>query len=112
MEKTSIFDFISRLAEKAEEKTVQNAPRDDGDDFAAKRPRETESFMRSYNPLSSAFIDKKQITSPRAQAPNKNTIILNNGKNLAGEKKQTATHDMVRLINRHNLLSNKIKRDE
>ena len=58
------------------------------------------------------YIDKNQITSPRALPPNKSTIYLNNGKNLAGEKKQTTTHDMVRFINRHNMLSNKIKNDD
>lgn len=121
MEKTSILDFISKLTENASAQpkntsNVQNA-KDAPANQAAEQSKksnagETESFMRSYNPLSYAYIDKNQITSPRALPPNKSTIYLNNGKNLAGEKKQTTTHDMVRFINRHNMLSNKIKNDD
>lgn len=121
MEKTSILDFISKLTENSAAQPKNAANEQNANEPIANKTAEqsqknnageTESFMRSYNPLSYAYIDKKQITSPRALPPNKNTIYLNNGKNLAGEKKQTTTHDMVRFINRHNMLSNKIKSDD
>lgn len=109
MEKTSILDFISRLTgaspeekDSAEQKQAAEQPKTDS---SAER---SDSFMRSYNPFSSAESERRQITSPRAAKPPKSTIDLKSGKNLASEKKNDGASDMIRFINRHNALSGRI----
>jgi len=113
MEKTSILDFIAKLTgSKTENETEE---RDKKEPERTEQQKKTEpdktsgdSFMRSYNPFSSAENDRRQITSPRAAKPPKSTIDLKSGKNLASEKKNDGTSDMVRFINRHNALANRI----
>lgn len=127
MEKTSILDFISKLT------GTENNRQSDGGNTAGKTDEnrtnggsdgakaanteknisgEQKSFMKSYNPFTSAESDKRQITSPRAVKPPKSTIDLKNGKNLASEKKSDGSSDMVRFINRHNALAKQIKKKD
>lgn len=127
MEKTSILDFISKLtgAENnrqsddgnAAGKTDENRTNGGSDGVKAANTEknisgEQKSFMKSYNPFTSADSDKRQITSPRAVKPPKSTIDLKNGKNLASEKKSDGSSDMVRFINRHNALAKQIKKKD
>lgn len=110
MEKTSILDFISRLTGASSEETASSEPKD----RPAEQPKtdpgaeRSDSFMRSYNPFSSAESERRQITSPRAAKPPKSTIDLKSGKNLANEKKSDGASDMIRFINRHNALSDRL----
>lgn len=116
MEKTSILDFISKLTgansdrEADEKTTLQDGSSDQTTENRQKENAQSQSksFMKSYNPFSAAESDKRQISSPRAVKPPKSTIDLKNGKNLAGEKKNDGSSDMVRLINRHNALAKRI----
>lgn len=128
MEKTSILDFISKLtgAENNRQSDGGNAAgktdenRTSGESSDGAKAANTEknisgeqkSFMKSYNPFTSAESDKRQITSPRAVKPPKSTIDLKNGKNLASEKKSDGSSDMVRFINRHNALAKQIKKKD
>ena len=84
MEKTSILDFIAKLtgSTPSENKTDEQKKEDVTE---KKEPEQNvrDSFMRSYNPFSAADSDKRQITSPRAAKPPKNTIDLKYGKNFA-----------------------------
>lgn len=127
MEKTSILDFISKLtgAENNRQSDDGNAAgktdenRKNGGSDGAKAANteknisgEQKSFMKSYNPFTSAESDKRQITSPRTVKPPKSTIDLKNGKNLASEKKSDGSSDMVRFINRHNALAKQIKKKD
>lgn len=130
MEKTSILDFISKLSGTDTNRqsdgnalgssvgTNKNVA--DGDNPLGSNAvisekstggAEQKSFMRSYNPFSSAESEKRQISAPRAVKPPKNTIDLKNGKNLASEKKNDGSSDMVRFINRHNALAKQINKN-
>ena len=113
MEKTSILDFIAKLtgSTPSENKTDEQKKEDVTE---KKEPEQNvrDSFMRSYNPFSAADSDKRQITSPRAAKPPKNTIDLKYGKNCAAEKKNDRSSDMVRFINRHNALSQSINKKD
>jgi len=113
MEKTSILDFIARLTGSAPSQSKPDEPEKNGE-TEKKEPEQNvrDSFMRSYNPFSAADSDKRQITSPRAAKPPKNTIDLKYGKNLAAEKKNDRSTDMVRFINRHNALSQSINKKD
>lgn len=129
MEKTSILDFISKLTgsdniRQSDENARSSSSGTDKNAANADTPAgtkainsekstgeaEQKSFMKSYNPFSSAESDRRQITSPRATKPPKNTIDLKNGKNLASEKKNDGSSDMVRFINRHNALIKQINK--
>ena len=123
MEKTSILDFISKLTGAENNRQSdggssadpgKNASGGENDGSANHEKNiggaEQKSFMKSYNPFSSAESDRRQIASPRAAKPPKNTIDLKNGKNLASEKKSDGSSDMVRFINRHNALINRINK--
>ncbi len=113
MEKTSILDFIAKLTgSNSSENTTDEQKTEDAAEKKEPEQNGKDSFMRSYNPFSAADSDKRQITSPRAAKPPKNTIDLKYGKNLAAEKKNDRSSDMVRFINRHNALSQSINKKD
>lgn len=112
MEKTSILDFIAKLtggAETAEsplpeERTADEKPavqKDDG------KP----TYTRSYNPFADAEGERRQISSPRAAKPPKSKIDLNGGK-IPSVKARENPSDMVKLINRHNAIADRIKKNK
>lgn len=118
MEKTSILEFINKLTEKKQDGLTdeQNTLSQTADtplqqtDNHNLFEKNTESVMKSYNPFATAEYTKSQISSPKTQVkPLKTTIDLKSGKNLAAEKNKDLSRDMIKLINKHNALSKKIK---
>lgn len=108
MEKTSILDFITKLTGGSAQ-----APRPEESDFAETASREADekpSFGKSYNPFADVKGERSQISSPRAPLPPKSTIDLNGGKTPRTKTRENSS-DMIKLINRHNIISERIKKN-
>lgn len=75
-------------------------------------PANEKSYIKTYNPFGEALSPRPQIAAPRAKKQPKEKIDLSLGKNLAGEKKNEASKNMLDLIKRHNALSREIKSAE
>lgn len=107
MEKTSILDFITKLTggtetAMSEERTAEEKPTEQKTDG---KP----TYTRSYNPFADAEGERRQISSPRVPKPPKSKIDLNGGKIVSARPRENPS-DMVKLINRHNAIADRIKK--
>lgn len=68
------------------------------------------SYLKSYNPFGEAMQNRPQVSAPRAKKQPKEKIDLSSSKNLAADKKTEVSKNMVDLINKHNRISEELKK--
>lgn len=109
MEKTSILDFITKLTGGTETAPAENRTAEENP--TEQRDSDKPTYTRSYNPFADAEGERRQISSPRVPKPPKNKIDLNGGKIVSVRPRENPS-DMVKLINRHNAIADRIKKNK